>query len=64
MGLSNLEGPFFMLTKDVPRPIAAKAHTIRNLLIVLVVETTAAGTATKLATNDIATNPRMNQKHP
>lgn len=52
---------FFMLAKDVLSPIAAKAETMRNLLIVLVVETTAAGIVTKLATKESATNPRINQ---
>ena len=52
---------FFMLEKDVFKPMAANAHTIRNLLALLVPDTTAAGIGNTLATIDIARNPRINQ---
>lgn len=41
--------------------MAANAHTIRNLLTLLVPDTTAAGIGNTLATIDIARNPRINQ---
>ena len=50
-----------MLEKDVFKPMAANAHTIRNLLALLVPDTTAAGIGNTLATIDIARNPRINQ---
>ena len=43
------------------KPMAANAHTIRNLLALLVPDTTAAGIGNTLATIDIARNPRINQ---
>ena len=43
------------------RPIAASALTIRNLLTLFVPETNSAGSATILATTDMATKPRINQ---
>ena len=52
---------FFMLAKDVLRPIAESAHTIRNLLALFVPETTPVGIAKRLARIDIARNPSMNQ---
>ena len=52
---------FFMLEKDVFKPIAAKAQTIRNLLAVFVPDTTVAGIGNTLATIDIARKPRINQ---
>ena len=52
---------FFMLAKDVFRPMAAKAQTIKNLLMLLVVDTTAEGMGKMLATIDIARKPRINQ---
>ena len=52
---------FFMLAKEVFRPMAARAQTIRNLLALLVPDTTAAGMGKMLATMDIARKPRMNQ---
>lgn len=52
---------FFMLENDVLSPIAAKAHTIRNLLVRLVRDTTDAGTVNILATIAIPKNPRINQ---
>lgn len=52
---------FFMLAKDVLRPIAARAQTIRNLLVALVAQTTSAGIEMMLATIDMARNPRINQ---
>ena len=52
---------FFMLEKDVLSPIAAKAQTIRNLLVRLVKETTVDGTVNTLATIAIPKNPRINQ---
>ena len=52
---------FFILEKEVLRPIAAKAQTIRNLLALLVSDTTAAGRGNALATIDIARKPRINQ---
>ena len=52
---------FFMLENEVLRPIAARADTIRNLLIFLVMETTSAGMGRMLATTDMARKPRMNQ---
>ena len=51
---------FFMLAKEVFKPIAANAHTIRNLLRVLVADTISAGTETTLATSAIARKPRIN----
>ena len=51
---------FFMLEREVLRPIAAKAETMRNLLIFLVAATTAVGMVKMLATMDIARKPRMN----
>ena len=52
---------FFNLEKDVFKPIAARAHTIKNLLVVFVPDTTAAGIVNTLATMDIARKPRINQ---
>ena len=52
---------FFILAKEVFRPMAARAHTIRNLLTVLVLATMAVGIETKLATTDMARKPRINQ---
>ena len=52
---------FFMLEKEVFKPIADKAQTMRNLLARFVAETRAAGIGNKLATMDIARKPRMNQ---
>ena len=52
---------FFMLAKEVFRPMAAKAQTIRNLLMRFVPDTTAAGIGNTLATTDIARKPRINQ---
>lgn len=52
---------FFMLAKEVFRPMAASAQTIRNLLADLVPLTTCAGIGKMLATMDIARKPRMNQ---
>ena len=52
---------FFILENDVLSPIAAKAQTIRNLLVRFVKETTDAGTVNMLATMAIPKNPRMNQ---
>ena len=52
---------FFISEKDVFRPIAASAHTIRNLLADFVPETRAAGMLNMLATIDMARKPSMNQ---
>ena len=52
---------FFSFAKDVFKPIAANALTIRNLLTLFVSDTTTVGMGSKLATIDIAKNPRMNQ---
>ena len=52
---------FFNPEKDVLRPIAASAQTIRNLLTDFVPLTTAAGIENTLATTDIARKPRINQ---
>lgn len=52
---------FFILEKEVFRPMAASAHTIRNLLVALVPDTTAVGMGNRLATRAIAKKPRMNQ---
>ena len=46
-----------MLVKEVFRPMAARAQTIRNLLALLVPDATAAGMGKMLATMDIAGNP-------
>ena len=54
-------GPaFFSLPKDVLHPMAAKAQTIKNLLRLLVWVTSSAGIENRLATPDIAKNPRIN----
>ena len=52
---------FFMLEKEVFKPMAAKALTMRNLLTVFVPDTTAVGIENMLATIDIARKPRINQ---
>ena len=52
---------FFMLAKEVFRPMAARAHTIRNLLAAFVPDITLAGMGKMLATMDMARNPRINQ---
>ena len=52
---------FFMSLKEVFNPIAASAHTIKNLLTDLEVETTAVGMGKILAMMDIAKNPKINQ---
>ena len=52
---------FLKLENEVLSPIAASALTIRNLLTVLLADTSSAGTEKMLATTDIATNPTINQ---
>ena len=50
-----------MSEKDVFNPIAASAHTIKNLLVCLVALTNADGSVNILAIITIAKNPRINQ---
>ena len=50
-----------MLAKEVFRPMAANAQTIRNLLICFVLDTACAGSWKMLAMTDMARKPRMNQ---
>lgn len=52
---------FFRLEKEVFKPMAAKAQTMRNLLMDLVWDTTWVGMGNRLATIDMATKPKMNQ---
>ena len=52
---------FFMLAKEVFRPMAARAQTIRNLLSFLAPLTTPAGMGRMLATRAMARKPRRNQ---
>ena len=52
---------FFMLEKEVFRPMAARAQTIRNLLAVFVPDTTAIGIGNTLTTKDMARKPRKNR---
>lgn len=51
---------FFKLENDVFSPMADSAHTIKNLLVVFVPETTVVGIEKMLATMDIARKPRIN----
>ena len=52
---------FFRFENEVFSPIADRAHTIKNLLIVFVPETTVVGIEKMLATMDIPRKPRINQ---
>lgn len=52
---------FFRFENEVFNPIADSAHIIKNLLIVLVLETTVVGIEKTLATMDIPRKPSINQ---
>ena len=52
---------FFMFEKEVLSPMAASAHTMRNLLAVFVPDTTGAGIEKTLAATDMARKPKINQ---
>ena len=51
---------FFISPNEVFNPMAASAHTIKNLLIDFVVLTSSAGMAKMLATRDNAKKPKIN----
>ena len=52
---------FFIFEKEVFKPIAARAQTIRNLLRFLVSDITVAGIGKVLAMQDMITKPIINQ---